>query len=392
MSLAASAAYLLLTVPLLLREVHSFVSTSGMSIQKQGHPSKNIGGRQRYGLALQSGLDTTTNSVTSSTSAEGGGFAYSIQPLSGESEDVWKYLSIAAHETDMRVVKSNPDLKRYAQDFADDGIGFVALQDDGDTVKSLGAAWVRFWSDENRGYGFVRNDVPELAIGVDLTGKGIGSKLLEALIDELSLRKIPALSLSCLDDNPALRLYKRLRFQPVAGTEVFNPIGGKSFSMILWLPQVRQATEDDLPLIMNFIQKKATFDRDIGSFQGTTSVTEESLKESLFGKIAHARVLLAEIDGKAIGFALHYFRFSSFAGRPNLWLDDLYVDAESRSCGAGKKLLEELQSIGRQQNCTHLGWTADAENHKGLAFYHRLGARITETNDRSHILRLDLNE
>jgi GNAT superfamily N-acetyltransferase len=122
-------------------------------------------------------------------------------------------------------------------------------------------------------------------------------------------------------------------------------------------------------------------------------VTEQSFKESLFGPIPHARVLLAEIDGKPIDFALYSFSFYSFAGRPSLWLDDLYVDAESRSFGAGIKLIEDLQLIARRQNCAHMSWTANTQNEKGLAFYRRLGATITETKGRrSHTLRLDLKE
>merc|ERR1712224_90224 len=135
----------------------------------------------------------------------------------------------------------------------------------------------------------------------------------------------------------------------------------------------------------------ARFDTDLGSFRGSTSVTEQSLGESLFGPVPCARVLLTEIDGRPVGFALYYFRFSSFAGRPSLWLEDLYVDPESRNSGAGRELVQELMAISRRRNCTHMGWTADAKNEKALRFYNRLGAVITETHGRDHTFRLGID-
>jgi GNAT superfamily N-acetyltransferase len=142
--------------------------------------------------------------------------------------------------------------------------------------------------------------------------------------------------------------------------------------------KVRFATKDDVSLIFLFIQKKAEFDRDIGAFSGVLQVTEDKLLKILFGNIPFSYVLFAEDSGLEIGFALYGFRCSSFIGQPSIWLDDLYVDRDWRSKGAGAALMERLAQIAKENNCTHIAWNADARNTRGLDFYYRLGAEKTE--------------
>ncbi|MEW6492848.1 MAG: GNAT family N-acetyltransferase [Cyanobacteriota bacterium] len=141
---------------------------------------------------------------------------------------------------------------------------------------------------------------------------------------------------------------------------------------------VRTATLDDVSLIFSFIQKKAEFDRNIGAFSGVLRVSEEKIRKTLFSPLPFAYVLFAETLGHPVGFALYGFRYSSFAGQPSIWLDDLYIDEEMRSQGAGTALMHNLAHIAQINNCTHLAWTADARNSRGLSFYQRLGAQITE--------------
>ncbi len=141
---------------------------------------------------------------------------------------------------------------------------------------------------------------------------------------------------------------------------------------------IRSATLDDVSLIFSFIQKKAAFDRNIGAFSGILRVSEDKIRHTLFGPMPFAYVLFAEASGQAIGFALYGFRYSSFAGQPSLWLDDLYVAEDQRSQGAGAGLMAALAQIAEQTNCTHLAWNADARNVRGLAFYRRLGAEIIQ--------------
>jgi GNAT superfamily N-acetyltransferase len=142
--------------------------------------------------------------------------------------------------------------------------------------------------------------------------------------------------------------------------------------------RVRPATVDDVPLVFAFIQKKARFDRDIGAYSGTLAVTEDKLRNMLFGEHPFAYVIFAEQCDRPIGFALYGFRCSSFVGQPSIWLDDLYVDEDRRSEGAGAMLMRYLAEVSLSNDCTHLGWTADARNVRGLSFYARLGATIAE--------------
>ena len=151
--------------------------------------------------------------------------------------------------------------------------------------------------------------------------------------------------------------------------------------------KIRAATPDDVSLIFSFIQKKSEFDRKIGAFSGVLQVTEDKLHKTFFGPIPFSYVLLAETSKREIGFALYVFRYSSFAGQPSIWLDDLYVDEQMRSQGAGAALRERLAEIAQENDCTHLAWNADARNPRGLSFYYRLGAKITEQHGNRCFLR-----
>lgn len=141
---------------------------------------------------------------------------------------------------------------------------------------------------------------------------------------------------------------------------------------------IRPATVDDVALIHSFLLKKAEFDRETGAFTGTIATNHDRIRATLFGERPFARVLLAELDGAARGFALFYFRYSSFSGQPNLWLDDLYVDEGARSRGLGDRLMAAVTHVANEHGCSHLAWTAAVQNPRGIAFYQRLGARIVE--------------
>ncbi len=142
--------------------------------------------------------------------------------------------------------------------------------------------------------------------------------------------------------------------------------------------KVRSATPDDVSLIVSFIQKKSEFDKNIGAFAGVLQVSEDKIGTALFREIPFAYVLFAESFDREVGFALYGFRYSSFIGQPSIWLDDLYVDENMRSQGAGAVLMDKLAAIAKENDCTHLAWNADARNIRGLSFYHQLGAKIIE--------------
>lgn len=142
--------------------------------------------------------------------------------------------------------------------------------------------------------------------------------------------------------------------------------------------KIRFARSNDVCLIYKLIQKKAEFDRTVGAYTGTIQTSQDKIRQTIFNNNPFAYVLLAQGDRGVMGFALYGFRYSSFAGQPSIWLDDLYIERDMRSKGAGSLLMNKLRQIARENNCTHLAWTADARNTRGLEFYRRLGATIIE--------------
>ncbi|MBV9868669.1 MAG: GNAT family N-acetyltransferase [Abitibacteriaceae bacterium] len=140
---------------------------------------------------------------------------------------------------------------------------------------------------------------------------------------------------------------------------------------------VRAASEDEAPLILEFIRQKAAFDAGM-KCDATLHTSEAAIRETLFGATPFARVLFAELSGTVAAFALYYFRYSSFQGRPHLWLDDLFVSDQVRSHGVGAALMRRLAQIAVDHQCTHMAWTASVNNARGIQFYKRLGAEVSE--------------
>ena len=144
-----------------------------------------------------------------------------IRPLTAVDEPfLWEMLYQAIHIPEgvtppERDIVYQPELAKYVRDWGRPGdYGFVAI----DTANncSVGAAWLRLWTQENKGYGYVDNATPELSIAVlpEYRGKGIGSRLLTRLIEAAQIR-YSAISLSVSPDNPALRLYQRFGFEEI---------------------------------------------------------------------------------------------------------------------------------------------------------------------------------
>jgi ribosomal protein S18 acetylase RimI-like enzyme len=156
---------------------------------------------------------------------------YNIRALTNQDESIlWTMLMYAAHESSVDIVRENPALDRYVKDWGRSGeFGLVAI----DNTHSLGAAWLRLFSSDNRGFGYVDEGIPELAIAVspEYRGKGIGTKLLMQTI-ELARSLYPAISLSVRANNPVINLYRRAGFVKVDGSEILNRTGISSFNMI----------------------------------------------------------------------------------------------------------------------------------------------------------------
>jgi GNAT superfamily N-acetyltransferase len=140
--------------------------------------------------------------------------------------------------------------------------------------------------------------------------------------------------------------------------------------------EVREATAVDAAEVLAFVRAKAQFDRELVAFAGELGTTEELIRRHLFGPRPVAFALLAGGAGPAVGFALYYFRYSSFRGRPSVWLDDLYVYPSARRQGAGRRLMGRLAEVAAAADCTHIAWVASASNTVGMGFYRRLGATV----------------
>ena len=133
---------------------------------------------------------------------------------------------------------------------------------------------------------------------------------------------------------------------------------------------IRTATESDLPLILTFIRALAVYER----LEDRVVATEEVLRESLFGARPYAETLIAEDDGKPVGFAIFFHNFSTFIGRPGIYLEDLFVNPEARGRGYGKALLARLAAIAKERNCGRLEWSVLDWNEPSIRFYKSLGA------------------
>jgi GNAT superfamily N-acetyltransferase len=135
--------------------------------------------------------------------------------------------------------------------------------------------------------------------------------------------------------------------------------------------EIRPATRDDVPLLLELIGALADYER----LRGELHATPELLEEHLFGGRAVAEAVLAERDGAAAGYALFFPTFSTFLGRPGLWLEDLFVRPAQRGAGIGRALLEHVARLAVARGCGRLEWSALDWNEPALAFYRGLGAR-----------------
>jgi ribosomal protein S18 acetylase RimI-like enzyme len=163
---------------------------------------------------------------------------YQIRALASDDESgLWTMLMYAAHESSLEIVRQNAELARYVKDWGRIGdCGFVACEGE----EYIGAAWLRLFTAEEHGYGYIQDDIPELAFAVSpaYRGQGIGTKLLIQVI-ESAANIYPAISLSVRSNNPILNLYQRLGFVKVAGTEVVNRTEETSFNMIYQFERVK---------------------------------------------------------------------------------------------------------------------------------------------------------
>jgi GNAT superfamily N-acetyltransferase len=137
---------------------------------------------------------------------------------------------------------------------------------------------------------------------------------------------------------------------------------------------IRFARRDDLPLIAQFIRDLAEYEK----LAHDVRFDEAVLGERLFGDRSYAEVLIGEIEGVPQGFALFFHNFSTFEGKPGIYLEDLFVRAEARGSGLGKALLARLAQIAVERDCARLEWWVLDWNAPSIAFYKQLGAKTMD--------------
>lgn len=134
--------------------------------------------------------------------------------------------------------------------------------------------------------------------------------------------------------------------------------------------EIRAATESDVPLILRLIRELADYER----APDAVVTTEEGLRDVLFGPKPSAEVLLGFANNEAVGFAVYFFNFSTWLGRPGLYLEDLFVRPDLRGKGYGRALLARLARIAQDHRCGRMEWAVLDWNDPAIQFYRKLGA------------------
>ena len=133
--------------------------------------------------------------------------------------------------------------------------------------------------------------------------------------------------------------------------------------------KIRFSKEDDVSLILSFIKELAEYE----NMSDDVVATEEILRNSLFTKRS-AEVIIGEYEGAPVGFALFFHNFSTFLGKPGIYLEDLYIRPEVRGMGFGKVMLSFLAHLAMERDCGRLEWSCLDWNKPSIEFYKNLGA------------------
>ena len=137
---------------------------------------------------------------------------------------------------------------------------------------------------------------------------------------------------------------------------------------------IRPAVSADLSLIAELIRALAAYEK----LADEVRFDEAVLGVKLFGERPYAEVLIGEIDGMAQGFALFFHNFSTFEGKPGIYLEDLFVRPEARGSGLGKALLAKLAALAVERDCARLEWSVLDWNAPAIGFYQGLGAQLKD--------------
>lgn len=137
---------------------------------------------------------------------------------------------------------------------------------------------------------------------------------------------------------------------------------------------IRRATETDVPQILSFIRALAVYER----APNAVTATEDGLLRDGFGPNPFYYCLIADHDGRPAGFALYFFNYSTWMGRPGIYLEDLFVHPEFRGLGIGKELLRQVAIVAVQKGCQRLQWEVLDWNTPAIDFYKAMGAEFLD--------------
>lgn len=136
--------------------------------------------------------------------------------------------------------------------------------------------------------------------------------------------------------------------------------------------KLRRATSEDLPLILDYIRELAEYEKE----PDKAIATPEDMERYLFGEKPLIFAVLAEWEGQAAGWACWFYNFSTWEGRPGLYLEDLFVRPEFRGKGIGKALIQHLAAVAVENRCTRYVWQVLDWNTPSIEFYKAMGAKI----------------
>ena len=134
---------------------------------------------------------------------------------------------------------------------------------------------------------------------------------------------------------------------------------------------IRAATENDVATILALIKELAEYEH----LSHEVEATADDIRKSLFGDRPVAEALIGEADGIAVSFALFFYNFSTFLGKPGIYLEDLYVKPEHRSNGFGRRMLAHIARLAKERNCGRFEWSVLDWNEPAIRTYDRLNAR-----------------
>jgi GNAT superfamily N-acetyltransferase len=137
---------------------------------------------------------------------------------------------------------------------------------------------------------------------------------------------------------------------------------------------IQPATVADVPAILDFIRKLAKYEK----LSHQVKATQSQLRQHLFGPHPAAEAIVARLGKKPVGYALFFTTFSTFAGRPGIWLEDLFVLPAHRRAGIGRALLRSIAAIAIKRKCARLEWSVLDWNAPAIKLYRKLGAKAMD--------------